>query len=154
MVQPVSLFFSDKRKKKFNHATFSQKPGIGIVSYAINQTTMKRIHTLEVLLDELAQCREDNGINILMIDGVSETASECIESLSFPINTPLEQSRTETLEQLSSIHELVREYKRSFDKTTRTGDPVIHRQCLFTAEHAIMEFLQQLHRYAPGNQLN
>ena len=102
---------------------------------------MERIQTLEVLLHDLSRCHKDNGINILMIDGVSETAIECIESIDRKSGNRLAQIKEKTIHQLDSIPEMVKKYKKTFNRETRTGDPHIYRQCVETAEHAISDFI-------------
>jgi len=105
---------------------------------------MERVQTLEVLLNELSQCRNDNGINILMIDGVSEKAIECIESIDEQTGNRLADVKEMSIHQLDSIPEMVKKYKKTFNRTTRIGDPHIHKQCLETAEHAITDFIYHL----------
>ena len=102
---------------------------------------MERIHPLEILLKELSRCHCDNGINILLIDGVSEQAIEYIESINDPSRKKMNSIKEMTIRQLDTIPALVKKYKKSFNRVTRIGDQTIHRKCLTTAEHAISDFI-------------
>ncbi len=102
---------------------------------------MERVHPLEVLLKELAQCRRDNGINILLIDGVSEQAIEYIEAIDDPSRKQLNMIKETAIRQLDTIPAMVKKYKRSFNRNTRIGDQKIHGKCVAVAEHAISDFI-------------
>ncbi|MBC8314057.1 MAG: hypothetical protein ISR57_06440 [Bacteroidales bacterium] len=102
---------------------------------------MERVHPLEVLLKELAQCRRDNGINILLIDGVSEQAIEYIEAIDDPSRKQLHMIKEIAIQQLDTIPTMVKKYKRSFNHKTRIGDQKIHGKCVAVAEHAISDFI-------------
>ena len=102
---------------------------------------MERIHTLEILLKELSRCHNDNGINILLIDSVSEQAIDYIESIDVPSRKKMNSIKEMTIQQLDTIPALVKKYKKSFNSNTRVGDQNIHRKCVTTAEHAISDFI-------------
>jgi len=102
---------------------------------------MERIHTLEILLQELSRCHRDNGINILLIDGVSEQAIDYIESIDDPSREKMNSVKEMTIQQLDTIPAMVKKYKKSFNRKTRVGDQKIHRKCVDTAEHAISDFI-------------
>ena len=102
---------------------------------------MERIHPLENLLKELSQCHQDNGISILLIDGVSEQAIEYIESIDDPSRKKMNLIKEMTIEQLDTIPSLVKKYKKSFNGKTRLGDQKIYKKCVVTVEEAISDFI-------------
>lgn len=103
---------------------------------------MQTLSTLELLLAEINKCRKDNGLCFLVIDAITEQAIEKIQSISNPESQELKQIKNFTVSQLSTIPSMIEEYKKSFDKNSRKGDPRIHKKYVSTAENALSFFLE------------